>query len=159
MASPSAQLYAETLASAAIVPLNSYETIYGEARWFRSLSRSFTQLFRVYFPAPVTPARQAEISRLRGMRPPALGFSIPQSQSLQTCRPVQLWVNQTQDLYGREAQLVLWLHFWRDAEKAEWRFLSKGTQSTMEEFIEDLEKVGPMEWREEFYVFKTLPRF
>jgi hypothetical protein len=156
MASPSAQLYRESLASGAIVPVVSFETIYGGARWFNSLARSFTQLFWVYFPAPMTQAQQAEISNLRGIRPPIMGFSIPQSQLKQRHDPVQLWVTQTEYLHGQEAQLMLWPHFWRDAEKAEFRFLGTGYGTVMERFIEELEGVVPIEWKEEFYEFKRL---
>ncbi|GAD91742.1 TRAF-like signal transducer, putative [Paecilomyces variotii No. 5] len=162
MASPSAQLYVESLASAEIVPLVSYETIYGYGHWFGVsplLSRTFTQLFWVYFPAPMTQAQQAEVSNLRGIRPPVMGFSIPQSQLRQTHLPVQLWATKTEYLHGREAQLMLWPHFWRDAEKAEWRLRRyPAFGSPMERFIEDLEKVDPMEWKEELYQFKRLPR-
>ncbi|KAJ9208805.1 hypothetical protein DTO021D3_22 [Paecilomyces variotii] len=144
MASPSAQLYRESLANASIVPLISWETIHGYGSWFGPLSRSFTQLFWVYFPAPMTQAQQAEISSLRGIRPPVMGFSIPQSQLRQRHLPVQLWATQTEYLHGQEAQLMLWPHFWRDAEKAEWRFSGTGTYwgSPTERFIENLENVA-----------------
>lgn len=53
---------------------------------------------------------------------------------------------------------MLWPHFWQDAQKAEWRFKSTGSGTVMERFIENLDKVGPMEWKDEFVEFKTLPR-
>ncbi|KAJ9349789.1 hypothetical protein C8Q69DRAFT_480289 [Paecilomyces variotii] len=158
MASPSAQLYTESLASIGIIPLVSYETIPKGTIWFRALPRSFTQLFWVYFPAPMTQAQQAQITSLKGMLPPALGFSMPRNLSVQTHIPAQSWATQIEDLHGQKAQLVLWLHLWRDARKAEWRHLSKGNETSMEEFIEDLEKVGAIEWKEDFYEFKTLLR-
>ncbi|OJJ63018.1 hypothetical protein ASPSYDRAFT_86666 [Aspergillus sydowii CBS 593.65] len=165
-ASPSAQLYTENLASKGITPLVLFETIYWPGNWFSSLSGSYLQLHWVYFSVPMTEAHHAQISEIRGMEPPALGISGRQKNPVQKHRNVQLWATRTEDGNGQEVQLMLWLHFWRDAKKAEWRNIVQHTNMNWgsprtigEGFIKGLEEARPMEWKEEIYEFKKLPRY
>lgn len=160
--SPSAQLYRESLASDGIVLLAFHETFYGREGWFDVLSQSFVpsfiQLFWVYFSAPMTQGQLAQVSKLRGIRPPVMGFSIPQSQLRQICLSVKLWATQTEYLHGQKVQLLIWPHFWRDEKAAEWRFCTGNQETVMERFSRCLEEVHPLEWKEEFYRFQQLPR-
>lgn len=77
----------------------------------------------------------------------------------------KLWATHIELVHGQEAQLMLWPHFWRNAEAAEYRHWGKysmtgnpivGGRTLLERFGELLEEVGPMEWREEFVDFKPI---
>ncbi|RHZ63540.1 hypothetical protein CDV55_102337 [Aspergillus turcosus] len=168
-ASPSAQLYWESLAARAIIPLQSHEF---DPRghipvWFNCLKSSFVQLFWVYFPAPLTQDKQSEILKVRGMRPPAMGPGMPRKMLLQTRTPIQLWAHETEILHGKKVQLMLWPHFWRNAEKAKFYrdsytdiivdHVIVGYRTNIEDFEAKLKAIGPVEWREEHCDFKRIP--
>ncbi|RAL16622.1 uncharacterized protein BO97DRAFT_139808 [Aspergillus homomorphus CBS 101889] len=158
-ASPCAQLYRENLASVGIIPVSSRETVNGSGYWFDCMQRSFVQLFWVYFPAPVTEDQRAQVQKLRGLATPAPAPGASRQYELQRSPPKQLWVAQTESWHGQEVQLLLWPHFWKNEEAAEWRLLPANHYETiMERFTEALEKVDPKEWKEEFYRFQKLPR-
>lgn len=166
--SPSAQLFWENLATRGIFRQASHETVY-RSNWFSVLEGSFVQLFWVYFPAPVDEAQMARIEKLRGIRPTAMGFSVPRSEIRQIHVPGKIWANQTEVFSDQEAQLMLWPHFWRNEEKAEYRNFRTslfapgsstmiiGSQTVMEEFARKLEETGPIGWKEEFCKFTCFP--
>ncbi|KAJ5204301.1 uncharacterized protein N7498_005180 [Penicillium cinerascens] len=121
----------ENLGARGIVPVASYEV--------------------VYFSAPMTEAQRAQISQLKGICPPAMGFSIPHRELDQSHHPEH-----------QEVQLILWPHFWQDAKKAEYRnsytdiieySCVVGYRTIIEDFSAKLEEVGPVEWKEEFCDF------
>ncbi|KAI9039701.1 cytochrome P450 [Aspergillus affinis] len=159
-ASPSAQLYRESLAARAIIPMAYHEVvIYGILNWFGALSRSYVQLFWVYFPAPVTDDQRKRVSKMPGICPPAMGPGVPRSRLPQTRLPQQLWTTPTDWRHGQEVELMFWPHFWQNEEKAEFRHTPTsivvdhrivGTRTRMEEFSAELEAVGPVEWKEDF---------
>ncbi|KAL6232374.1 hypothetical protein BDW75DRAFT_21927 [Aspergillus navahoensis] len=150
---PSAQLYREGLQYKGIQLLSSHETIYGWSNWH--LERTFVQLFWVYFAAPMDDARRAEITELRAIRPPVMGFSVPHHELRQTRPASKQWATRLEMVNGQEVQLLLWPHFWRSREKAEWRIRS----NMQKKFIEKLEALGPVQWKEEFYEFKKINKF
>ncbi|KAJ5216406.1 uncharacterized protein N7498_002813, partial [Penicillium cinerascens] len=163
LVSPSAQLYWENLAARGILPIASYEVVYGWEDWFNFLSTSFVQLFSVYFSAPMTEVQRAQISQLKGIRPPIMGFSIPHRELDQSRLSVQLWATQTESRYGQEVQLMLWPHFWQSEKKAEYRNSYTdiieygcvvGYRTMIEDFGAKLEEVGPVKWKEEYCDFK-----
>ncbi|KAJ0416011.1 hypothetical protein BJY00DRAFT_250134 [Aspergillus carlsbadensis] len=153
-ASPSAQLYRETLQREGIIPVSIHETIYGFAHWFQRLKYSFTQIFWVYFPAPVDKSLQSQVSKLVGIRPPAFGPGVPLKEHFQTHLPVLHWATEPEVLHGTEARLLLWPHFWRNRERAEYRH----EPYAQKRFIERLEELGPVEWKEEIYDFAKIPK-
>jgi hypothetical protein len=156
---PDAQLFWESLASRGILRLASHETVYC-SNWFNYLN-SFIQLFWVYFPAPVDEDQLAQITNLRGIITPALGFSVPRKKNPQTHTPAQIWANQTKTVNGQETQLMLWPHFWQNEEKAEFRNIHTGrtirSPTVMEKFVTELEYLSPVEWKEEFCTFTSFP--
>ena len=79
--SPSAQLFWENLEAKGISLLTSYESIY-RGNWFQCLCRSYVQLFQVYFQAPITEEQEARTYKVRGMRPAALGPSVPRKHHI-----------------------------------------------------------------------------
>lgn len=96
-------------------------------------------------------ARLGQIRKLRGFLPPAMGFSVPHSQGLQTRSSVKIWATQIGH-QEQEVKVILWPHFWRDAETATWRL----TPFVMKGFLENLDKVGATGWKEELYNFEVL---
>jgi hypothetical protein len=165
--SPSAQLLWETLAAKNIIILSSHEAPY-VGNWFEVMRFSFIQLFWVYFQAPVTDAQRTEISNLRGIRPPALGFSVPRHHRPQTEIPIQAWATQPE---RNGTQLMLWPHFWRNSEMSKWRHgltevffgsIIIGKRSIMEDFnaklqeMAKLQEVGSVEWTEDFCSFRRI---
>ncbi|KAJ5622948.1 hypothetical protein N7490_011553 [Penicillium lividum] len=159
--SPSAQLLWEILAAKNIIILSSHETPY-VGNWFEVLDSSFIQLFWVYFQAPVTDAQRTEISKLRGLRPPASGFSVPRHHRPQTEIPIKAWATQPE---SNATQLMLWPHFWRNSEKSEWRhgltevlFGSTilGKRSRIDDFDAKLQEVGSVKWTEDFCSFRRI---
>ncbi|KAL4903111.1 hypothetical protein BDW74DRAFT_156661 [Aspergillus multicolor] len=154
-ASPSAQLYRESLQGEGITPLSTHETIYGSSNWFRGLQYSFMQIFWVYFPAPVDENLQSAVKEIVGIRPPALGFGVPQKQRRQTHLPAWQWATRPEVLHGKQVQLFLWPHFWRTEEQAEWRH----NHYAQPRFIKRVEELGPVEWKEELYNrFTKIPK-
>ncbi|KAL4975902.1 hypothetical protein BDW66DRAFT_136606 [Aspergillus desertorum] len=61
--------------------------------------------------------------------------------------PSWQWAIQAEVLHGESVQLFLWPHFWRTAEQAEWRH----NPFAQPRFIERVEELGPLEWKEELY--------
>ncbi|KAJ5632136.1 hypothetical protein N7490_008475 [Penicillium lividum] len=63
---------------------------------------------------------------------------------------------------------MLWPHFWANEKKAEYRNFRTslfapgsscmviGSQTVMEEFARELDKVGPIGWKEEFFQLRDL---
>ncbi|KAL3495883.1 hypothetical protein BJX62DRAFT_252879 [Aspergillus germanicus] len=152
--SPSAQLYREILQREDIIHISSHETIYGSAHWFQRLKYSITQIFWVYFPAPVEESLQSQVSELVGIRPPAFGPGVPLKDHFQTHLPVLQWATETEVWHGKQVQLLLWPHFWRSKEKAEYRH----EPYAQKRFTERVEGLGAVECRDELYDFTEIPK-
>lgn len=112
-------------------------------------------------------AHKAQISKLKGIREPARGINGQDycNERRQLHFPTKMWATHTESVHGQEAQLMLWPHFWRNAEAAEYRHRGKysrtgnpvvGNRTLLERFSEHLEEVGPMGWREEYVDFKPV---
>ncbi|PYH81856.1 hypothetical protein BO82DRAFT_432247 [Aspergillus uvarum CBS 121591] len=153
--SPTAQLYHETLATSGIVLLATRETVYSGASppWFHLLQKGYIQLISVDFPAPVDEPQRAQIQKLRGYRPPALRFHAQPDEWDAMRGPVIVWAAQTEWRDGQEVQLMLWPHFWRDADRAGRRLVA----SVRERFGRQLEQFRSVEWQEEFLEFELVP--
>ncbi|KAJ5187635.1 hypothetical protein N7449_010629 [Penicillium cf. viridicatum] len=54
---------------------SSHETFSRRIVHLDALLKSYVQLFWIYFPAPVTEAHKAQISKLKGIREPARGIN------------------------------------------------------------------------------------
>jgi hypothetical protein len=136
------------------VHVSSHETPSRRFKYLKPLLESYVQLFWIYFPVPVTETQMAQLSKIKSIRGPALlkNFTNDAEASYQNLYPVKMWATHTESVDGQEAQLLLWPHFWKSAERAEHRH--KGKQ---ERFCANMEKVGPMGWTEEFLSFKTIP--
>jgi hypothetical protein len=163
-ASPSSQLYQENLKSSGILYVASLETV-SRRGLYHFLEDSYVQLLWIYFPSPVTEAFKAKISRLRGMREYIVSMSgrfLSGSVRRHNHLPLKIWATQTELVHGQEIQSMLYLHFWVNAEKAEYRNLKDsrergfGGRSHMEHFVFELEELGPLKWKEEFYEFKPI---
>ncbi|OJJ96362.1 hypothetical protein ASPACDRAFT_125918 [Aspergillus aculeatus ATCC 16872] len=111
------------------------------------------QLISVYFPAPVAEPQRAQIQKLKGYRPPALRFHAKPDEWDALRGPVMVWAAQTERRSGQEVQLMLWPHFWRDADRAERRLVV----SVKERFERQLGRFQPVEWGEEFLEFELVP--
>jgi hypothetical protein len=146
--------------------ISSRETIYrGLMNWFPALQKSYVQLFWVYFSTPVTEAQKSQIAKLKGIRPYAMGPGIPINKLLQRHVPEKLWATQTEYLHSQETQLMLWPHFWWNAEKAKFRYTTIScspyiveveNRTRMEDFSAKLEELGPLDWKEDICDFKPL---
>ncbi|CDM35119.1 unnamed protein product [Penicillium roqueforti FM164] len=173
MASPSAQLYRENLEARGIRATSSRETFsqrssdYVGPSWFDALTCSYVELFWIYFLTPVTDAQKTQISDLIGIREPAAGIGGVRHgvKRRQTDLPLKIWAIGTELVHGQEAQLMLWPHFWTDAKSAEYRHVGKYSNSgylmwdartLLEKFVDKLESVGALEWKEEFCDFKPI---
>jgi hypothetical protein len=121
----------------------------------------------VYFPTPITKAQEAQILKLKGSREPAHSISCQdfRDEKRQLHYPLKLWATGIEYVHGQEAQLMLWPHFWRDAEAAEYRHVGKystrgypivGGRTLLEKLGDNLEKVGSIEWKDEFIDFKPI---
>ncbi|KAJ5119171.1 Dimeric alpha-beta barrel [Penicillium atrosanguineum] len=166
-ASPSAQLYRENLESGGITHIYSRETRSRRYYWIRAFLESYVQLFWVYYPTPITIALEAQISQLKGIREPARSINGQdyRDEKRQLHYPLKLWAYDFEFVHGQEAQLMLWPHFWRDADAAEYRHVGKytttghsavGGRTLLERLGDNLEKVGSIEWKEEFIDFKPI---
>ncbi|KAJ5159839.1 uncharacterized protein N7482_006843 [Penicillium canariense] len=157
---PGAQLFWENLASKGILRIASHETVV-HSNWFNCLKGSFIQLFWVYFPASIDEDQLAQITKSKGILPPAMGFSVPRKDFLLTHIPAKIWANQTKTVNEQETQLMLWPHFWQNEEKAEFRNIHKGrtirSPTVREEFVTELEYMNPVAWKEEFCTFTCFP--
>ncbi|KAJ0267729.1 hypothetical protein COL922a_014859, partial [Colletotrichum nupharicola] len=118
------------------------------------LKYSFVEIFWVYFPAPVSESLQSQVSQLAGISPPAFGPGGPLKEHFQTHLPALQWATEPETLRGEQVQLLLWPHFWRDKEKAEYRH----APYAQKRFLVRLEGFGPVEWKEEIYDFINIPR-
>jgi hypothetical protein len=167
IASPSAQVYHENLKSRGIVDESSHETFSRRFEYLDALLKSYVQLFWIYFPAPVTETQKAQILKIKPIRGPAVlkNFTNDPNASRENHVPAKMWATHTESVDGQEAQLMLWPHFWRNAELAEIRHLGKytrsgnriiGARTLQERFCDHLEEVGPISWREEFVDFKPI---
>jgi hypothetical protein len=125
------------------------------------------ELFWIYFLTPVTDIQKTQISDLIGIREPAVGIGGMRHgvKRLQNDLPLKIWAIGTELVHGQEAQLMLWPHFWTDAESAEYRHVGKYSNSgylmcdartLLEKFGDKLESVGALEWKEEFCDFKPI---
>ncbi|KAJ5634925.1 uncharacterized protein N7484_008238 [Penicillium longicatenatum] len=159
--SPDAQLFWENLASKGILRLVSHETIYRN-NWVNYLDKSFVQLFWVYFPASLDEDQLAEIMESKGINPPPMGFSVPRKDLIVARAPAKIWANKTKIVNGQETQLMMWPHFWRNEEKAEYRNIRQGgnisSSTVRDRFILELEDLKPVTWKEEFFTFVSFPR-
>ncbi|KAJ5197156.1 Dimeric alpha-beta barrel [Penicillium cf. viridicatum] len=172
-ASPSAQLYRENLEARGIRAMSSRKTFsrrssdYVGPRWFDALTRSYVELFWIYFSTPVTDTQKTRISDSIGIREPPVGIGGVRHgvKRLQTRWPLKIWAIGTEHVHGQEAQLMLWPHFWTDAESAEYRHVGKYSNSghlrwhartLLEKFGDELESLGALEWKEEFCDFKLI---
>ena len=128
---------------------------------------NLVQLFWIYFPAPVTETQKAQILKINPIRGPAAlkNFTNDPNASRENHVPAKMWATDTESVDGQEAQLMLWPHFWRNAELAEIRHLGKytmsgnriiGARTLQERFCDHLEEVRPISWREDFVDFKPI---
>lgn len=171
--SPSAQLLWENLAANGIRSIGSYETIYcGFGDWFKSMQKSYLELFWVYFKTPMTEGQQDRLSNIHGIKTPALGIGGPRGElrkyRQQYYSPVKAWTNKTEMMHGVETQLMLWPHFWLSPEKAEWRHNLETVQLgpvTANQWpkpealrFKMVEQLGAIEFQEEFCQFQWSSR-
>jgi hypothetical protein len=167
IASPSAQLYHENLKSQGIIHVSSNETFSSRFHYLDALLNSYVQLFWVYFAVPVTETQKAQLLKIKPIRGPAMlkNFLSNYDRSPEYNYPIKMWATHTESVDGQEAQLMLWPHFWKNAERAEHRHFGKfarsgnpivGGRTLQDIFCEKLEKVGPISWTEEFVSFKTI---
>lgn len=154
--SPDAQLFWENLASKGILRLASHDTVY-RGNWVNCLDVSFIQLFWVYFPTSLDEDQLAEITESKGIHPPAMGFSVPRKDWFVARASAKIWANKTKIVNGQETQLMLWPHFWKNEEKAEYRNIQLGRNisswTVRDRFISELEDLKPVTWKEEFCTF------
>lgn len=163
-ASPSAQLYQESLEARGIIATSSRKTVshrssdYVGPHWFDALTCSYVELFWLYFSTPVTDALKTQISDSIGIREPAVGIGGLRHglKRHQTRWPLKIWAIGTEHVHGQEAQLMLWPHFWTDAESAEYRHLGYNARTLLDMFGDTLESLGALEWKEEFCDFKPI---
>jgi hypothetical protein len=115
----------------------------------------------------VTEFQKAQILKIKPIRGVAVlkNFTNDLNASAEYNYPVKMWATHTESVDGQEAQLMLWPHFWKNAERAEIQYIKRYTMSddstiigrTLQEiFCEKLERVGPMSWTEELVSFKTI---
>ncbi|KAJ5517931.1 Dimeric alpha-beta barrel [Penicillium expansum] len=116
----------------------------------------------------MTEAKKDEISKLKGIRQPAVVMSDGNPHRLnrpQFDSPTKIWATHTEFVHGQEVQLMLWPHFWRNAESSEYMHVGKhtrhgelivGARTLREHHIDKLENVGAMEWKEEFVDFTPI---
>lgn len=135
--------------------------------FFEGFTCSYVELFWVYFSTPVTDDLKSQISDLIGIREPAIGIGSNRHgfKRRQPHLPFKIWAIGTELVHGQEAQLMVWPHFWTDAESAEYRhvgkvvgspFIACNTRSLKERLEDKLESVGALEWKEEFCDFKPI---
>lgn len=163
-ASPSAQLYQESLEARGIIATSSRKTFshrssdYVGPHWFDALTCSYVELFWLYFSTPVTDALKTQISDSIGIREPAVGIGGLRHglKRHQTRWPLKIWAIGTEHVHDQEVQLMLWPHFWTDAESAEYRHLGYNATTLLDGFGDKLESLGALEWKEEFCDFKPI---
>ncbi|CAG8121146.1 unnamed protein product [Penicillium salamii] len=173
MASPSAQLYRENLEARGIRATSYRETFwhkksdYVGPSLFEGFTCSYVELFWIYFSTPVTDIQKTQMKDLIGIREPAVGIGGNRHgiKRLQTDHALKIWAIGTEIVHGQEAQLLLWPHFWADAESAEYRHVGKysnrgnlmwDARTLLDKFGDKLESVGALEWKEEFCDFKPI---
>ncbi|KAJ5317526.1 Dimeric alpha-beta barrel [Penicillium antarcticum] len=154
IASPSAQLYQENLKSRGKIHVSSHETFSRRIVHIDALLKSYVLFFWIYFSAPAFVKRPEELM-VRIFVTKNVNFIF-----LQRCEPPTPNL-----LHGQEAQLMLWPHFWRNAEATEYRHRGKYTRSgnpifggrtLLERFGDLLDKVGPMKWKKDFVDLKPI---
>ncbi|PYI24700.1 hypothetical protein BO99DRAFT_2258 [Aspergillus violaceofuscus CBS 115571] len=153
--SPCNQLFRESLLAINAIQV-SYHEAFRRENWFSYLERSFVQLLWVYLPAAMTSEQKTQLSKFHGIHTPALGPSIPASQSRSTRTPHKIWATQTESWRSQEARLMLWAHFWRDEKAADFRFYTEDyitRQDKIEALFDVLVEAGALEWKEDFYQF------
>ncbi|KAJ5622597.1 hypothetical protein N7528_005829 [Penicillium herquei] len=128
LASPSAQLFAESLSARGITKEATHESTDGSPGWFSQLGELKVQLFWLSFPSTITTEDRALLGKQKGFWL-AKSKIIWRGHMSQTRFAVKLWPSPAAAPQGDTDVSMIWVHFWQEWEEVD---VGKGVVSFFE---------------------------
>ncbi|KAJ6015204.1 hypothetical protein N7540_009795 [Penicillium herquei] len=121
LASPSAQLFAESLTARGITKEATHESIDGTPNWFSHMKESKVQLFWFHFHPNFTTKERTIMSKLKNMWENKKHL-VWRGHMAQSRFAIQLWPRPAAVPKEGEGVTMIWVHFWQ-----KWTELDVGT--------------------------------